>query len=262
MISLDIYSIFIQRKIQKKFFFSKIENLEKLILYTSVGVLLTLVALLFIALLKLNVNNRRYRKLASKSPLKANNLNVNNFVEFETPLVGSKENNSTNYIIENELVSSSSSQLHLTNSSPSSGKMTSSATPSSTKSKRKSSKSSSNSSNKPSNSNNNKNIDKVRLVQINMNPNIKKNHQSNRDCDLAIHDEIIDNDFEYSKNNQKSDNHFEGYKLITQKIMNNNYNDNISEYEIPIIRYNENSLLQQYATNNNNYHHHSNSRNN
>ena len=216
---------------------SSIANHEKLILYVCCGVLFALVYILSMLVIKQYIQRRNlYKKLKKLDiheyqPLPAriesqtkstSNLKLNKNKSSTITAAPNNNNNNNNAspkIKKSGRVSKSSTNLYNQTDSSSSG-------------------------NYDKYSKNNFNN------QINDTFGNSNNNNANGFAKLS-HNNLYNYNNNNNEINNNFDENFEGFKLITRngstKIVNGT-NDDISEYEIPIIRYNERSLMQQYSS--------------
>lgn len=219
-------------------------NNEKLFLYIFIGILIAIVYILSMLVIKQYIQRRNmYRKLTkpdiheyekftknleSKSKPSTANLNKTsikvkssaNNLNTKSPKLEKKANSRPieNYKHKNSRISKSSTNIYTETAGDSNVPML------------------------QQQNNHQPHQSQYERLNNNFNPNF---HQSNSFANQS-HSNLYD-----SANNNNFDN-FEGFKLITRngstKIVNGN-NDDISEYEIPIIRYNDRSMMQQYSNN-------------
>lgn len=219
-------------------------NHEKIFLYTFIGMLIAIVYILSMLVIKQYIQRRNlYRKLAKPDlheyDTQAKPPKIITTPSSKPPANGKLANQSNKSI----KTSRQGSVSNLSQKSPRDGP------PNNKQRNSRISKSSTNiysdssaDSQQPMLPNQNYQKSQYERLNNNFNPNFQ---QSN-----SIVNQSHSNLYDYSNGNNFDN--FEGFKLITRngstKIVNGQ-NDDISEYEIPIIRYNDRSIMQQYTNN-------------
>lgn len=239
-------------------------NHEKLFLYTFIGALIAVVYILSMLVIKQYIQRRNmYRKLNKpdiheydEAP---NKKNVSDKPP-QTPINKTSQNNSTKSSGNKIRTTRASSIVSLNQAKQQNPSTTKTPDPKAVPptilkaSSSRISKSSNNINNDghngPNNGPNGHNNNKSNYEKLNnnFNPNFVNNNMTNS---FTNHSHANLYNYNNGHNQQDLDqfDNFEGFKLITRngstKIVNGQ-NDDISEYEIPIIRYNDRSMQQQY----------------
>lgn len=262
-----------------------LENQERLFLYVFIGVLIAIVYILSMLVIKQYIQQKNmYKKLqkpdiheySEKSAFKQvptkkskNQENkdkkplntVNN--DSNKPLINSNKNNANGKIQNNSTLNlnkqGNSPKFNKKNNSSMKSESNHSNTDSNNS--RSISKSSANLYTEtassdvplllPPNGKNSKNFNNNNTNPINQYERLNNNFNNNPNFIHQSHSNLYNytNGLCNNVDNNSNFDNFDGFKLITRngstKIVNGQ-NDDISEYEIPIIRYNDRSMMQQY----------------
>ena len=214
-----------------------IENHEKLILYVCCGVLFALVYILSMLVIKQYIQRRNLYKKLKK-------LDIHEYQPLPTR-IESQSKSTSNLKLNKNKSSTISAATNNNNGSIASPKIKKSG---------RVSKSSTNLYNQTDSSSSG-NYEKYSKNNFNNQINDSFGNNNANGFAKLSHSNL----YNYNNNNNNNNNdlnnnfddNFEGFKLITRngstKIVNGT-NDDISEYEIPIIRYNERSVMQQYSS--------------
>lgn len=220
-------------------------NREKIFLYSFIGMLIALVYILSMLVIKQYIQRRNlYRKLSKPDihEYESQSKSTKTLKTTTKPQLQAKKNeNSSNQTKTNKIPGGSSSNL--------SHKLPKEVQNNKPRNSSRISKSSTNiysdssaDSQQPMLPNNQQQSSQYERLNNHFNQNF---HNSNS---FANHSHS--NLYDYANTNNFDN--YEGFKLITRngstKIVNGQ-NDDISEYEIPIIRYNDRSMIQQYSNN-------------